>query len=433
MQGLAARQAAAQLLAAAIDAHTPLDALTDGEHGHPRFLALAPRDRALVRAMLASALRNRAAIDALLDARLKRPLPAKARQLLHVLHVAAAQILFLDTPDSAAVDLAVTHARQDPRTARFTGLVNAVLRGIARDKQSKFPTVLETVREGPIWLAERLAAVYGAEAAGRILTAHRREAALDITVKADPAAWAEKLGGIVLPTGSVRLSGPAVPVPELPGFAEGQWWVQDAAAALPARLLGDVDGLGVADLCAAPGGKTAQLALTGAKVTAVDSSASRLKRLEENLARLKLTAEVVKADVLDYEPEEPFDAVLLDAPCSSTGTARRHPDVVWTKTPDDVARLAALQHRLLERALALVRPGGTVVFSNCSLDPAEGEELVANLLATTDTVRLSPIRPGEIDGAECFVSEAGMLRTTPAGWPESGGLDGFFAARLRTA
>jgi 16S rRNA (cytosine967-C5)-methyltransferase len=224
------------------------------------------------------------------------------------------------------------------------------------------------------------------------------------------------------------------PVPELPGYGEGVWWIQDAAAALPTRLLGDVAGMRVADLCAAPGGKTAQLAVAGASVTAVDISASRLKRLAANLARLGLEAEIVTADLMKYEPARPFDAILLDAPCSSTGTVRRHPDVPWTKTQADIEKLAEVQFRLFGRALELARPGGRVVFSNCSLDPAEGEALLERFLAERTDIRLDPVLPGEVAGIGPFVTERGTLRTTPAdldlGTPALSGIDGFFAARL---
>ncbi|MGN6303933.1 MAG: RsmB/NOP family class I SAM-dependent RNA methyltransferase [Mesorhizobium sp.] len=433
--GLAARKAAARLLAAVIDAHTPVDGMTDAEHGHPQYRALDGRDRALVRAILVTALRHRRTIAALLARRLEKPLPANATALSHILHVAAAQILFLDVPDSAAVDLAVTHAKEDPRTARFSGLVNGVLRALARAKDAELPEARATTADAPDWFAERLTAAYGDETAGKILEAHRHEAPVDFTVKGDPAPWAERLGGVVLPTGSVRVERLAGPVTELPGFAEGEWWVQDAAAALPARLLGDVRGMRVADLCAAPGGKTAQLVLAGAQVTAIDTSRNRLARLRQNLDRLKLSAETVQADLLDYRPPALFDAVLLDAPCSSTGTVRRHPDVPWTKTAADIAKLADLQRRLLERAVSFVRPGGAVVFSNCSLDPQEGEALLAAFLSDHAGIALDPVRPGEFAGIDPFLTAEGTLRTTPAdldlGRPGVSGLDGFFAARLR--
>mgnify|MGYP002379002864 CR=1 FL=1 len=435
--GLAARKAAARLLAAVIDARTPLDGLTDHEHGHPQYRALDPRDRALVRAILVTALRHRMTIAGLIARRLEKPLPPNATALAHILHVAAAQILFLDVPDSAAVDLAVTHAKADPRTARFSGLVNGVLRSIVRGKEAELSEALERTEDAPPWFSERLRAAYGADIAKRILAAHRHEAPVDFSVKSDPEGWAGRLGGIVTPVGTVRVERLAAPVPELPGFDDGAWWVQDAAASLPARLFGDVRGLRVADLCAAPGGKTAQLALAGADVTALDSSKNRIARLRQNLDRLGLKAEIVQADLLDFQPEAPFDAVLLDAPCSSTGTVRRHPDVLWTKTPADIDKLAGLQARLLAHAVTLVRPGGLIVFSNCSLDPREGEDLYRDFLANTPGVVHDPVDAGEIAGLAPFLTAQGTLRSTPAGMdlgaPGVCGLDGFFAARMRRA
>jgi len=433
--GLAARKAAARLLAAVIDARTPLDGLTDHENGHPQYKALDLRDRGLVRAILVTALRFRMTIVGLLARRLEKPLPPNATALSHILHVAAAQILFLDIPDSAAVDLAVTHAKSDPRTQRFSGLVNGVLRTLARAKETELPAALAATDEAPKWFSDRLKTTYGNEKARQILEAHRVEAPVDFSVKADPELWAEKLGGIVLPTGTIRVENLAGAVTELPGFAEGAWWVQDAAASLPARLFGDVGGLRVADLCAAPGGKTAQLILAGARVTAVDTSNNRLARLAQNLDRLGLTADLVQTDLLDYRPAQLFDAVLLDAPCSSTGTVRRHPDVPWTKTMADVEKLADLQRRLLAHAVTLVRPGGRIVFSNCSLDPIEGEELYRNFLAGNPGVAADPIRHGEFADLDPFLTAEGTLRTTPADMvlesPGISGLDGFFAARMR--
>lgn len=438
--GLASRRTAAKLLAAVVDARTPLDGLTDHEHGHPHFLALDMRDRALVRAILTTALRFRRTIEALIAARLERPLPGNARALSHVLHVAAAQVLFLDVPDSAAVDLAVTQAKADPRTTRFAALVNGVLREIARRKERALPAALEKTTDAPDWFFSRLVSAYGEEQAALIAAAHRREPPVDLTVKSDPEGWAEKLGGVVLPTGSVRLPRLDGPLTALEGFEDGEWWVQDAAATLPARLFGDIAGLRVADLCAAPGGKTAQLALAGANVTALEKSPNRAARLRANLDRLKLDAEIAVADLFAFEPRmvevgTPFDAVLLDAPCSSTGTVRRHPDVPWTKGPADIEKLAALQARMLEKALDLVRPGGRVVFSNCSLDPEEGEDMLAAFLTAHPRARLDPVAAGEAAGADPFLTSLGTLRTTPAGMPLGepalSGLDGFFAARLR--
>lgn len=435
--GLAARKAAAKLLAAVVDAHTPMDGLTDHEHGHPQYRALDMRDRALVRAILVTALRHRVSIAKMIAARLEKSLPANATALAHILHVAAAQILFLDVPDSAAVDLAVTHAKSDPRTARFSGLVNGVLRALARAKETELAGVLAATDDAPDWFRERLVAAYGEDKARAILAAHRLEAPVDFSVKSDPEGWARKFGGIVLPTGTVRVEHLPANVTDLPGFTDGEWWVQDAAAALPAKLFGDVAGLRVVDLCAAPGGKTAQLAAAGARVTAIDTSKNRLTRLKANLNRLKLTADVVQADLMAYKPDAPFDAVLLDTPCSSTGTVRRHPDVPWTKTQADVEKLADLQALLLDAAVRLVRPGGRIVFSNCSLDPLEGEDLVRSFLAGRTDITADPVESDEFAALDAFLTQEGWLRTTPADLPQAtselSGLDGFFAARLRRA
>ena len=239
----------------------------------------------------------------------------------------------------------------------------------------------------------------------------------------------------MLPTGSVRLPAASGAIPALEGFEAGQWWVQDAAASLPAKLFHDLAGKRVADLCAAPGGKTAQLALAGARVTALDQSGNRLKRLIGNLERLDLSVEAVEANMADYRPEELFDAVLLDAPCSSTGTIRRHPDVLWTKGPEDIDKLARLQERLLRHALTLVKPGGELVFSNCSLDPGEGEVMVARVLADNPDWRIQPVEPADWPGLESAVSPRGEFRTTPAMLPatdsHAGGVDGFYAVLLR--
>jgi 16S rRNA (cytosine967-C5)-methyltransferase len=241
------------------------------------------------------------------------------------------------------------------------------------------------------------------------------------------------MGALVVPTGSVRLV-PSGPIEDLPGFAEGAWWVQDAAAALPARLFGDIAGKRVADLCAAPGGKTAALALAGASVTAVDLSAERLKRVSANLARLDLAAEVVAADVFRWTPPEPFDAILLDAPCTATGTIRRHPDVAWVKRPEDVGNLAEIQGRMIDRAVAWLKPGGTLVFSTCSLEPEEGEHQMARALHRHD-LAIVPVDPGEIGGLAEAVLPSGAVRTLPfqmpGPTPRLSGLDGFFMMRLR--
>jgi 16S rRNA (cytosine967-C5)-methyltransferase len=275
---------------------------------------------------------------------------------------------------------------------------------------------------------------YGAETAQAIARANGNEPALDLTVKQDADSWAERLRGRMLPTGTVRTFAQGA-ISLLPGFNEGAWWVQDAAAALPALLFGDLQGKNIADLCAAPGGKTAQLAFAGAQVTAVDRSAARLGRLRENLTRLALQAETVTADALEWRPDAaPYDAVLLDAPCSSTGTIRRHPDVAWLKSESDIATLAALQRRLLARAVELVKPGGTLVYCVCSLEPEEADDQIADLLSRDAHIARAPIRAQDVRGCAEFVTADGDLRTLPQQLadadPRWGGLDGFYAARL---
>ena len=394
--------------------------------------ALAERDRALVRVLIATVLRRLGTLRHLLGLFLDRGLPAQVPQVETALLLGAAQILFLNVPDHAAVDLSVRIAQADRRAAGFAGLINAVLRRVAREGAARLAALDTSTLDTPDWLMTRWTAAYGAATARAIAAANRNEPALDLTVKSDPEYWADKLGGRVLATRSVRVIA-AGAVSALPGFAEGAWWVQDAGAALPARLLGDVRGRRVADLCAAPGGKTAQLALAGASVTAVDRAPARLQRLRDNLARLALKAEIVAADVEEWSAE-PFDAVLLDAPCSSTGTIRRHPDVPWLKNAGDIVKLSALQRRLLDRALALTKPGGTLVYCTCSLEPDENEAIVADLLARAPKVRRVPIAAAEVFGCAEFISKDGDLRTLPCHFPDSdsrfAGIDGFYAARL---
>jgi 16S rRNA (cytosine967-C5)-methyltransferase len=345
----------------------------------------------------------------------------------------AAQILFLDVPDHAAVDLAVRLVRADRNAARYAGLVNAVLRRVTREGTERLAALDPATLDTPGWLFARWSNNYGEETARAIAAANSHEAALDLTVKSDADAWAARLGGRVLATGTVRTIAHG-PVPALPGFTEGAWWVQDAAAALPIHLFGDLPGKRVADLCAAPGGKTAQLAAAGAVVTAVDRAPARLNRVRENLSRLALEAELVCADIATWTAEQKFDAVLLDAPCSSTGTIRRHPDVPWLKHASDIAALSRVQSQLIERALALTKEGGTLIYCTCSLEPEENEAIVSALLTREAGVRRVPIAASELFGRTEFISKDGDLRTLPCQLPDAdsrlAGLDGFYAARL---
>jgi 16S rRNA (cytosine967-C5)-methyltransferase len=426
--GLAARRIAADIVSGVLRQKRPLDELLEASELHE----LPERDRALVRHLAATVLRRLGTLRHLLALRLEKGLPPSAPQVEAILLIGAAQILFLDVPDHASVDLSVRLAQADHHASHYSGLVNAVLRKLARDGKSGLAS-LDTVRlDTPDWLMQRWIAHYGEPTARAIAAAQAHEPALDLTVKQDAAVWATTLSGQVLPTGTVRTVGSG-PIPQLPGYDDGAWWVQDAAAALPAKLLGDVRGKSVADLCAAPGGKTAQLSFAGAHVTAVDRSAPRLERLRQNLSRLKLTADIVKADAAAWQGG-PFDAVLVDAPCSSTGTIRRHPDIPWLKSPADLAKLTALQSRLLDRAAALLKPGGTLVYCTCSLEKEEGEDQIATLLARHAGLRRSPIAPAEVAGHTELLTAEGGLRTLPCHWPDPdprmAGLDGFYAARI---
>jgi 16S rRNA (cytosine967-C5)-methyltransferase len=429
--GLSARRIAVDILDDILRRHRPLDDHFDGEHAHPGLPALADRDRALLRKLVATVLRRLGTLRRLLDTALDRGYPPDAPRLEIILLVGAAQIIWLDVPDHAAVDLAVRLSQADRRAARYAGLVNAVLRRIARERASHIGA--EPGLDTPDWLMARWRKTYGAEVAEAIAVAHSHEPPLDLTVKSEPASWAQRLRGRELPTGSVRVVSHG-PVSRLPGYQEGAWWVQDAAAALPARLLGDVTGCTVADLCAAPGGKTAQLAHAGARVTSIDRSPTRLARLKENLSRLELAAEPIVADALEWQGG-PFDAVLVDAPCSSTGTIRRHPDIPHLKREEDIAALTAVQRQLIDRAVALTRPGGTIVYCSCSLEPEEGEDQVAALLEREPRVRRSPIAAAEVCGFQEFITVAGDLRTLPSHLPDPdprmAGFDGFYAARLQ--
>jgi 16S rRNA (cytosine967-C5)-methyltransferase len=430
--GLAARRLAADILDGVLRHGRPLDELLEGKQAPRGLGALADRDRALVRRLVATVLRRLGTLRHLLGLFLQQGLPTGAPRAETALLIGAAQILWLDVPDHAAVDLAVRIAQADHKAGHYAGLVNAVLRRIAKEGAQRLASVDSVDLDTPAWLMSRWTRAYGETTAREIAKANGQEPALDLTVKSEAESWATKLRGKVLPTGSVRAVAHG-PISLLPGFSDGVWWVQDAAAALPARLLGDVRGLRVADLCAAPGGKTAQLAYAGAQVTAVDRSELRVVRLRQNLTRLGLSAETIVADATEWSAD-PFDAILLDAPCSSTGTIRRHPDVPWLKREADITAMASLQQRLLAHAATLLKPGGALVYCTCSLEPEEGVGIVDGFLQGAPGLRRRPISAAEVNGLAEMVTPAGDLRTLPCQLPDSdprlGGIDGFYAARL---
>jgi 16S rRNA (cytosine967-C5)-methyltransferase len=417
---LASRRVALDVLVSCLGKGQPLD---DALARHQGFALLDPRDRAFVRLLLATVLRRLGEIDEVLKQLIERPLEGTNAPGREILRLGAAQLLFLGTPAHAAVDTSVRLVEQ-AGLPHLKGLANAVLRRVSREGVAllgdRDPARLNT----PGWLWESWLASYGEATTRAIASANLVEAPLDVTSRAGAALWASRLEGELLPTGTIRRTDGGA-VAELPGFAEGAWWVQDAAAALPTRLLGDVAGKRVADLCAAPGGKTLQLAAAGAQVTAVDISARRMARLGENLARAGLAAELVTADAAKWAPAEKFDAILLDAPCSGTGTLRRHPDIAWLKDEEDVARLTLTQDRLLTHAIDLLKPGGMLVYAVCSLQHEEGPERVEGLLARDPRVRRIAVQPRELPGLADAITPAGDVRTLP-----SMGLDGFYIARL---
>jgi 16S rRNA (cytosine967-C5)-methyltransferase len=415
--GLASRALAVDVITETIRASLPLD---DVIAARSNAYQLEPRDEALSRAIIVTTFRRLGTLRLLFKRLIRRGLPSEAA-LFPVLAVGAAQILFLNVPDRAAVDLSVELAKKDRRLEGLTGLVNAVLRRIAAEKETLLRQVHPLRDNTPEWLRESWVKAYGTHIAEAIAAAHGEEPSLDVTIRSNPEDWARRLNATLLSTGTLRLSSREA-VHLLPGYEEGEWWVQDVSAALPARLLKTGPNERAIDLCAAPGGKTAQLCITGATVVAVERSAKRLARLRDNLDRLHLKAEL-----------RAIDALTL--PCSSTGTLRRHPDVAWIKTPQDVNKLAALQMKLLDKAASLTKKGGKLVYCTCSLEAEEGEEQIeAFLMRRPDFERL-PVQPEELGGHEEWINASGEVRTLPfyeiKGSGETlRGMDGFFAARL---
>jgi 16S rRNA (cytosine967-C5)-methyltransferase len=431
--GLAARRLAVRLVAGVLEHRRPFDQVLAEVSARPEVAAMEPRDRAFARAVAATVLRRQGELEHVLKAFLERPLPADKGYLWPILLSGAAQLVCLDMPAHAVVDLAVETTRRDRAAHRFAKLTNAVLRRVAERGAQMLSSVDRVRLNVPDWLWQRWSAVYGEDIARRIAEASLKEAPLDISAKTDARGWAERLGGRLLSTGSIRLATHGR-IEDLAGYGEGAWWVQDAAAALVTRVAGDVTAKTVADLCAAPGGKTAGLITAGAQVTAVDLSAARLARLRANLQRLELAAEVVEADAAGWSPGRMFDVVILDAPCTATGTIRRHPDILRLKQPDDVVRMAGLQRPMLANAAKLVRQGGTLVYSTCSLEPEEGHAQVEAFLADHPDFERVPIAAPEIGGESDWINSAGDLRTLPFHMAlepdELAGMDGFYVARL---
>ena len=443
--GLAARELAVDLITSVLQDQRALDETWAKALSTPAYRQLEARDIGLARTTAANALRYALPLNAILAEFIKKPLPARQGRVAAILLAAAAQLLLLGTPAHAAISLAVEQTARSRNSTHLKKFVNAVLRKVAERGPQAFSEIDSVVAAIPDWLWRHWTATYGAEIARSIAEASLQEAPLDLSLKnaAEAPAWAERLGARQLSTGSLRLQETGR-VAELPGFVEGAWWVQDAASALPAHLFGAVAGADVADLCAAPGGKTAQLAALGANVTCVDTSSSRLDRARENLERLCLKAEFVVADAASWQPGRTFDAVLLDAPCTATGTLRRHPDILHLKREGDIAALAKLQQRILDNAARLVRPGGELIYATCSLQPEEGEQQIKGFLERHAEFEIVPITGGDAGIEASWITSEGFLRTLPCWTPRTlggeavttndaggkTGMDGFFAALL---
>lgn len=425
--GLDVRGLAAERLRACLDQRLTVE---DALRTSPLSVQLDGRDRAFLSALLLTTFRRRGEIDAVLREFLDKPLPRKSGLARELLELGVAQLLFLETPPHAVIDSTVRAAKADRNALHFAGLINAVLRKVATAGAGLLAR-LDTPRlNTPDWLWNRWSKAYGAETARAMALAHAVRPPLDLSFRDDPAPWRELLNGLPLPNGQLRLAAGHAAVPELPGFSQGAWWVQDAAATIPARLFGALRGKTVLDLCAAPGGKTLQLAAQGADVTAVDISESRLARLRENLARTGLSARVVVSDLLKEDFSQAWDAVLLDAPCSATGTIRRHPELPWIRHESQIAGLAAVQGQMLAKAAECVKPGGLLVYCSCSLEPEEGEAQARQFLAQTPAFEIDPAAlPGLPTGA---IQPEGWVRTLPSmSYGGSDGMDGFFAVAMR--
>ncbi|WP_137150508.1 RsmB/NOP family class I SAM-dependent RNA methyltransferase [Devosia sp. FKR38] len=390
------------------------------------------RDRALANRLITTALRRHGQLNFIIHALLDKGMPGKSGTFEAVLRLSLAQLVFLpDLGAHSALFLAVEAVKRDPKARHLSGLVNAVLRS-AQANSAKFGMLSDDLlipdTFGDTWLE-----AYGEEAISGFSSALLAGAPLDLTLKAADPELIDALGAQPVLADTVRIEQRDRPVEALPGFAEGQWWVQDTASAIPARLLGLAPGDRVLDLCAAPGGKTAQLVKAGYAVTALDSDAKRMERLRENLGRLNYSAETVVADAGNYAPASPYKGVLLDAPCSATGTFRRHPEVIWHRSVGDVAGRMRLQRALLANAYRCLDTGGVLIYCVCSLEPAEGEEQVDWALESLPGLKLWPVTASDLPGLEQAVSERGLVRTHPGMNPggRDGGMDGFFVARFR--
>ncbi len=428
---LASRNIAVELLHSVLKQGNTVDIAISRHAGYSN---LPPKERSFCHHLTMTTLRYKGALSALLQQFLRKPLKNNLFNIQLCLLIGACQILLMNVPAHAAVDTSVTLAKR--YNTAFAALVNAVLKQISANGHNWWcEQPIESINM-PKWLWRCMTDCYGNDDARLIAGAFLQEPALDITIKCSKQMdkWQQELQLTSLPFGSMRYNGGARDIDKWPGFQQGEWWVQEVAASLPVKLMGNVNNRLVLDACAAPGGKTAQLAAAGAQVVAVDKSKSRLNRLQENLQRLHLThnVQVVTADLLHWHNKQLFDIILLDAPCSATGTIRRNPELLWQRTAQDISRLVLLQQQLIEKVTLWLKPGGMLMYSVCSIMPQEGEEQIAKLIKKGMLV-LEPFRECELHKHPELLTAAGELRILPYHFAQYGGIDGFYIARLRKA
>ena len=422
------RSVALDLLDWVLERKQPLE---DGLARNRDWRGLTVRDRAFARLLAATTLRRLGQLDAAIDACMERPLKPRQVELRNILRLGAVQLLFLDTAPHAAVSTSLDLVEFRPHLSGFKGLLNAVLRRLANEGATLIAQQDSARLALPDWLWNRWVDTYGQAQTRAIAQAVLTDPPLDISVKEKAETWARRMSGTPFPWNAVRVGAPRGSVTELPGYEEGHWWVQDIAASLSIRFLGSLEGKRALDLCAAPGGKTAVLAAAGAEVTAVDRAAGRMEKLRRNMERLGFHARVVPSDILYWRPDSPADLVVLDAPCSATGTLRRHPDIKLLKRLEDIQSLARRQGEMLRAAATMVEPGGVLLYIVCSLEPEEGPDLITAFLEEQTAFTRQAIRPEELFDFGELIDEHGDIRSLPCHLQAQGGIDGFYVCRMQ--
>jgi 16S rRNA (cytosine967-C5)-methyltransferase len=392
---------------------------------------LSAQDRRFIRHLTTTILRRLGQLDGIINRCTKKKLTDKQLPVRHVLRMGIAQLIFMDVPAHAAVNTSVSLMDKvvNKNLGYLKNSVNAILRNVDRERDFLIRKFNNTRLNIPHWMRDSWDQRFGQPVVKEILSAMLGEPPLDIVLKPelDEREWAQKLKGETLPTGGIRLY-KAGKINELEGFDEGAWWVQDIAATLPVKLMNSKHGDVVLDLCAAPGGKAAQSAAKGARVIAVDASENRLRRLQENMDRLNFEVDVVQSDILKYQPDHKFDYIILDAPCSSTGTIRRHPEILHSRSPSDVKDMIDIQVKMLDHASSLLNPGGILIYSVCSMESGEGPDQIKALLERDGSLKREKITKQELSEFEQAILETGDVQTLPHYY--EGGMDGFFISRM---